>query len=416
MRAFAVVILLLAACETPPLTLKFRITDGDAQQCIGDTGNETTSCADITMECDAVLSIRIVPPNEPEVPYVSVCEPVQSNQRKLCSIAGIPLPQANDPIPEQVLEIQMAVFPRHMVPVVDGRLQCPIVQFGVDGLPVEQVCSSADTTSCPGRPAVGGRAFYHPGDEKTVVKLGCTELELLRGEMCSGLDRTEVVATVNEFEAPASVDLVTANRMFVAIGEPLPVTATSYALDSSRAHSLPRDPTASLPTWYDEIINLELTSTYCIEALEDAPLATRTLTCRQLPVSGKPPTIDANGTRLKPETLATILKAANLTTFPARGLVVGIVLNASFAPVPNAVVTAPCATLSGPERCTIKYLSQDKLSFNTSATSSNGIWISEDAPYGTVFSRSILTPTSAFGGIVDNKVTIVVLQESGLGN
>jgi hypothetical protein len=64
--------------------------------------------------------------------------------------------------------------------------------------------------------------------------------------------------------------------------------------------------------------------------------------------------------------------------------------------------------------CTIRYLSADKQSFTTGETTSNGIWVSEDAPYGTTFSRmGQVVPT--FGGLVDNKVTTVVLQDPAIG-
>lgn len=408
--AFAVASVVLAACETPPLTLKFRLTDGPSQECISaSTGNETTDCSDMTMECDAVLSIRIVPPNEPDVPYVSVCEPVRKQtQRTLCAIAGIPLPQPDKPVPEQTLEVQMAVFPRSVIPEVDGKLQCPIVEFGVNNLPVMLAnCTSADSAmACDQRPAVGGRAFYHPGDEETIIDLGCTEFERLKA--CNTGNRTEVFATVNEFDFPGTVDNLTASRLFVSIGEPVPgSTPGSYVLDSGDTYPLPRDDMAFPPTWADTFDDLRLLSTYCIEVLEDAPLATRTLTCRH-PLS-IPNRIDASGTRLKPDMLATILKAANLTTFPSRGLVVGIVLNSSFSPLAGARVTTSCTD------CTIEYLSADKQSFTNgplASTSSNGIWISQDAPYGTTFSYQ---GTPVFGGVVDNKVTIVVLQEPGVG-
>ncbi len=406
---------MLGGCDTPPLTIKFRLTGGPSQQCISPTtGNETTECSDMTMECNAVLSIRIVPPNEPDVPYVWVCEPVRKTpQHTLCAIAGVPLPQPTKPIPEQTLEVQMAVFPRDVIPEgADGKLQCPIVEYGINNLPVRTAnCTTAEVGGiCPQRPAVGGRAFYHPGDEETIVELGCTEFDQLN--TCNAENRTDVFATVNEFDFPGTVDSLTAGRLFVSIGEPVPSgTPGSYALDSSRTYPLPRDDMAFPPTWADTFEDLHLVSTYCIEVLEDAPMSTRTLTCRSPMMI--PDRIDASGTRLKPETLATILKAANLTTFPSRGIVVGIVLDSSFGPVAGASVTAPCQALMDTDKCTIKYLSEDKMSFTTTATSSNGIWISEDAPYGTIFSH--LGSTSAFGGVVENKVTIVVLQESGVG-
>jgi hypothetical protein len=409
-RTLALAVLLVGACEPPPLTIRYRLTDGEAQKCTGDTGNETTECADITMDCKAVLSIRIVPPDDPEQSYVSICKELPTTgSRKLCSIAGPDLPQPDKPIPERVLEVQLAVFPSEAVPVIDGELVCPIVKFGVDGLPVENVnCASADSPECKAFPAVGGRAFYHPGDSETLIELGCSNLELLRGEKCNGINRTEVIATVNEFEYPGSVDLLTANRLFVSIGEPVPGSMNNHTLDSSQTHLLPRVMT-DFPTWSNEFVDLNLLSTYCIETLEDAPMATRTLTCRNLPLS-YPGKIDAVGTRLKPDMLATILKAANLTAFPSKGLVVGIVLNQQFVPVANTTVTASCAPT-----CTVKYLSADKLSFTTGAgasTSTNGIWISEDAPYTSTFARAGQPATTTFGGLVDNKVTVVVIQEN----
>lgn len=413
-RTLAIALVALAACETPPLTLRFSLTDGESQQCVGDTGNETLSCSDITMECTAVLSIRVVPPSTPELPYVSVCKDLPATgSRKLCSIAGVALPQPDKPIPEQVLEVQVAVFPRSAVTTdSDGTLICPRVHFGVDGLPITAVdCASADDPStCGARPAIGGRTFYYPGDQETVVKLGCTELELLNGEQCTGANRTEVIATVNEFEYPGSVDPATANRLFVSIGEPVPAGPTNYVLDTVNTHQLPRAPTAALPSWTAELVGLELSASYCIEVLEDAPMATRTLTCRSLSLPD-PARLDSSGVRLKPETLTTILKAlySGNATFPPQGLVVGIVLNQFFAPVAGQTVVPSCATASPP--CTVEYLSEDRLSFSSMGTSSNGIWVSTDAPYASTFSWQG-NISQAFGGLVDNKVTIVVLQES----
>jgi hypothetical protein len=411
-RALALGCVVLAACEVPPLTIKFMLTDGESQQCTADNNAPTTSCEDITLACDGVVSIRVVPPNEPEVPYISVCQALPTTgSRKLCSIAGIDLPQPKSPIPEQVLEVQMAVFERSDVGVDEfGNLECPIVQFGVNGLPVMEVepgaCSTTGGTACQGRPAVGGRAFYHPGDSETLIKLGCTELDLVRGEACTGLDRTDVIATVNDFESPG-LDLTTANRLSVGIGEPVPGTPPSYYLDSSLVYQLPRA-VAPLPTWSAQLSELGFDLTYCVDVDEDVPLATRTVTCRPLPIT-YPDKIDAVGTRLKPELLSTILKAANLTAFPSKGLVVGIVVNEFFTPLASTTVLPSCAS------CSVKYLSQDKLSFNMVATSSNGIWISEDAPYGTTFARSSQPVPMVFGGLVDNKVTIVVIQDPGTG-
>jgi hypothetical protein len=403
--------MLLAACETPTLTIRFRLTEGESQQCISENdGNPTTECSDITLQCDSYLSIRIVPPNLPNVPFVFECKPLpMTGQRKLCGIAGVPVPQPMKPIPEQVLEVQMAVFPATAVDFDDsGNPVCPIVQFGVNGLPVMDIDCSAGASSpeCRSRPAIGGRAFYHPGDEETVIDLGCTEVELVSGEQCKGTNHTDVIATVNDFEN-AGVDVATASSLTVSIGEPIPGNMDNYRLELSDTHPLERLPVV-LPTWSGNFIDLGLTATYCIDVRENVPLATNTLTCRKLDAPD-PKNLSALGTRLKPELLATILTAAQLS-FPSKGLVVGIVLNEFYQPVANAKV------ICDPAPCTIKYLSQDKLSFTTGTmTSSNGIWISQDAPYGSIFSRPFPSVVSSLGGLVDNKVTIVVLQEPATG-
>jgi hypothetical protein len=425
-RAIAALALLLVACETPPLTIRFVLTDGESQQCISaNGGNPTTDCSDIDIVCDAVLSIRVVPPNEPEVPYISVCQALpRMGQRNLCSIAGVDLPPPKVPIPEQVLEVQMAVFPDKPGTIgvdSEGNLVCPIVQFGVNGLPVMDVdCSSAGAGTCAARPAVGGRAFYHPGDTETLIKLGCTELELLRGQQCTGLNRTTVIATVNEFEFPASVEKSVANRLSVAVGEPVPGGGGNYVLDVSRTHALTRDETVQFPyTWSQDFTDLGFTKSFCVEVLEDVPLATRTLRCRELPPT-YPDELDGLGARLKPETLATILKAANLTAFPSTGLVVGIVLNASLSPVSGTTIQTTCPADVPMCPATVRYLSEDRLSLTAAGnmndtTHSSGIFVSTDAPYGTYFNRAGQAATSVFGGIVDNKVTLVVIQETSIG-
>jgi len=60
---------------------------------------------------------------------------------------------------------------------------------------------------------------------------------------------------------------------------------------------------------------------------------------------------------------------------------------------------------------TVKYLSANRLSVGGTVTSQGGIFLSQDAPFGTTFTttQAGLTAT-AVGGLIDGKVTIVVLQ------
>lgn len=402
---------LVAACDIPPLTLKFTLTDGDAQQCFSDTGNQTTQCDDITMLCKAVLSVRIVPPAHPEQAYISVCKPLVGARNKLCSIAGVDLPAPAMPITEQVLEVQMAVFQSDQLDRdADGNPICPRIDFASNNLPEFVACSDPDGV-CPARPAVGGRAYYYPGDEETVVKLGCTELELLTAPTCKGTSSIDVTATVNDFDTGALVGSSIADRLSVSIGEPKLNDMNAWALTGT----LPLAPqTLAPPVWYSNLTSFDPVSTYCLEVSEDVAQATRTLTCRQ--VMTKPITrIDITGVRLAQPTLAGILTALGASTFPPEGLVVGVVLNEFNAPVAGATVTpstngVPCTL------CDVKYLSADRSTFTSSSTSSNGIWVSTKSPFLTTFTAQLPqqpNPTATvLGGIVDGKVTVVVLQQS----
>ena len=89
--------------------------------------------------------------------------------------------------------------------------------------------------------------------------------------------------------------------------------------------------------------------------------------------------------------------------FPDQGLVIGIVLDYLGNPVSGLNV----ATTAG----AVRYLSADRHNIILGGTSASGIFISEDAPFGTTFSAtSSLHTVAGFGGLVDGKVTVVVLQ------
>ena len=410
MRRLAVAFALagFAACSNPPFALRFRLTDGDAQQCVGDGGTVTTSCQDVTMLCDAYLSVRIVSPNDPEAPYISVCKPLTGAQHKLCAIAGIDLPQPVVAVPEQTLEVQMAIFPKsaiHPDPVT-GEPVCPRVQFASNGLPmpVLPICDDPDPFACTSVPAVGGRTYYHPGDAETVVDLGCTNLdELTDPEVCTGMRSTTVTASVNDFDDPvSSVDKTVADRLNVSVGEPTPL-ADTYVLTPADSTELARS-TSSSPTWSGEL-STDLLSYACLEVLEDGAQTTTALTCAKRGTESK---IDLAGFYLKKTTLAQILTAVGMTQFPSDGgLVVGMVVDESSNPLAGQPVFC--------EGCTIQYLNVTRTGVVPGMTSASGVFVSTDAPFGTTFTlpQSPGQPAvghEKIGGIVEGKVTIVVLQ------
>jgi len=403
MRA-ALPLVVLAACNYAPFALRFTLTDGDAQRCIGDTGTETTDPANISIPCDGVLSVRIVPPKEEAIPYISLCAPLLAapdgtTTHKLSSIASIDLPQPDKPVPSQLLEVQMAVFAFDDLKnagYLDSRGEpiCPQVTFAANNLAVAAIEPCTDTQCVP-EPAFAGRSFYRPGDPETVVKLGCVAPEVIAS--CKKAIKTTVNAVVNDFETTVSVSSATAGLLTVSIGDPAPDGSGGFAL--SGAYALDRivpDPPSG-PAWRSTISNLTLQNALCLQVLEDISSSTTTVNCTDVPPQGP---VSLVGYRLPRSTLAQIVAAAGQPSFPPQGLVIGIVLNEFFLPVQGAVV--------GVNNGTIKYLSSDRTTVTTTSTSSNGIFISQDAPFGSTFTWG---EQHAIGGLIDDKVTIVVLQQ-----
>ena len=389
------------------MSLRFALTDGDSQACIGDTGVPTTDCSQVTIGCDPVLGIRVLPPNDPTAPYISVCKPLIGAQNKLCSIAGVDLPEPTVPVSEQVLEVQMAIFPRSAVSTdpVTGDLVCPIVQFGANNLPVAVTCSDADATNCPAVPAVGGRAFYYPGDAKTVVKLGCTDPIQVQAMACSGENPIVVSASITDFDNQQPVSGSLAQRLTVSIGEPQPLgDVFVFGIPLSSKAELSLLAGASPAAWQGDI-NLSFSKATCLDVREDAPESTATLTCDEVmqPVGKR---IDMTGVRLSKSKLDMIVAASHPLSFPAHGLVVGIVLDPLNTPLAGVTVVPSSAGT------TVKYLDDMLSGTVTGGTSSKGIFVSDDAVFETRFTaqNSNLDMATGYGGLVEGKVTIVVIR------
>lgn len=392
MTRLAAILLLVAACDTPSPALRLRLTEGATQSC------EAVDCADVPLTCKTWMSIRIVDPADPSAPFLSQCQEVPLNRnRNLCSIATVDLEPKELPVRD--LEIQVALYPESMITTDPITLAdvCPAdAQYdAVHGFPVESA----------GSPAIGGRAYYRPGDETVTVTLGCTNLELVNDPTCVGLATVSVKATVDDFDLAASVTPLEADRLSVTVGEPSP-SAGSYALNPGDVKALERTAVAP-PAWAtaDQLF----TSFACLAVLEDLPGSTTSLTCKEARVTDDE--LDFKGIRLTTTSLDQILIGLSLTQVPAAGMTIGIVLDSHGDPVPNQVVTAPGGT--------IMYLASDRRSVVGAATSGGpkgAVFVSLDAPFGTTFGTSGGMPNemlSALGGRVSNKVTIVVLQFAG---
>jgi hypothetical protein len=396
------VLLALAACgDPPPLTLKYTLTTGPEQRCMNGSV-PAQNCLEVAMPCPAVLSVRILAPSDPTEPFVSVCEPIVGRQ-DLCSIAAIDLPAPATRITSQTLEVQVAVYadadlPHPDDPSVPSCEPATSLVFTGKGLVQDAVPS----------PAIAGAAFYHPGDATTVVALGCVDAAAIQTK-CLGANTLTVHATVSDFDTEVSVPSSLADQLSVLFGEPQAVTignTTQYALSPTDAHELSRSMAGTTPSWlgtFDE----KLVQAECLEVLEDVAQATPSLVCK--PSTSGQQQISMIGTRLAKSTLDQILAVLHDTSFPPEGLTVGVVLDSLSNPVANAMVTTDDPMAQPPF-----YLSANRLALQAGQTSSNGIFMQTDAKFGSTFtakgSVGANVTTSGYGGLVEGKVTIVVLQ------
>ena len=392
--ALLAVVVAAAACNNPPLKLVYQVADGASQSCGG------SSCSDVKMECDAVLSIRVVDPSRPTVPYISVCEPLARNRNHdLCTLASVDLPTDTE-LPKQTLEVQVLVWPRsEVIDPATGEIDCTQTAIRFDatnGFPIDQIPT----------PALGGHAYFHPGDEQTVVTLGCTDLDALNDPVCIGASTVAVTATVDDFDTHVSVSGTVsgipglADRLNVSVGEPrLNPTGTSYVLNPADARGLDLLVPNPTPTWGANV-DLMFQQHICLEVLEDGPQATTAVACDPV----ETPPFDIRGIRLSKATLQQVLTTLGMTTFPDQGMTIGIVLDDLDNPSAGSVVT--------PTSGTIQYLSADRMALVSGTTSASGVFVSVDAPFGTDFTavgplgQTVKKP----GGLIDGKVTVVVLQ------
>lgn len=402
MIRLALVAVLLAACDPPTPFLRLRLDDG-AGLC------PSTDCMEVPMTCKTFISIRVVDPADPTAPYISQCEEVPPDRKKdMCSLSSIELDTTK--LPLQTLEVQIALFPESMIGTdpITGDPLCPVGTSydAATGFPV-----ASDET-----PAVGGRSFYRPGDDKVTVTLGCTDLGAING--CSGAGAVAVSAQVNDFDSRVTFT----GPMTVSVGAPVP-SAEFYILPTMRLQTL--DP-APGQTWAGSVDD-PFMSYACLAVLDDAPQSTTTLVCREAtagdtlvtwpnPSDATPGKRAGAGVRLSKAALDQLLAALSMQSFPEHGVTIGLVLDRNGDAVPNQMVaaTAPVGSTRPPP--TVQYFSIDRSMVGGTRTTGSGVWASTDAEFGTTFSATsgVGLPVTRIGGQIDGRVTIVVLQ-FGLG-
>jgi hypothetical protein len=381
-------VLALGACNTPTPRLQLAFAGPPSQAC------PSTDCAQVEMKCDAVMSIRIIDPASPASPYLSQCVRVAPQHDNMCVIAGVDLDPVKIPVHD--LEVQVALYPVAAIsanPINPDVLQCPakVEYSAATGFPVEQAPA----------PALGGHAFYHPGDTTVTVTLGCTDLAAIN-DSCMASNLITVAATITDFNTRFPVmggSQGLADRLLVSIGEPR-AQGSSFVLDAPDTHPLGRTSDGQPPSWGGEV-DYSFNRYVCLEVFEVAGQSTATLRCQQKPSSTR---LELGGVWLAKAQLDELLLALGATEFPEAGLTVGMVIDDVGRPVAGAVVSATTGTLT--------YPSAAGSGFAGSGTSASGIFLSRDAGFGTVFStgRSGQPMVEGIGGQVAGRVTVVILS------
>lgn len=376
----------IGCSDPPPLTIRYRPASGPTQTCA------TQLCEDVKVTCDAVLSLRIIDPTQPNQPLVSVCERVNS-PKDLCAIERVSLPP-NVLLPARRLAVQVAVFNADDIPSVDEVLTCPDLPF--DG--------NHFAAPSPYKPALAGMAYYSPGDAETVVELGCANLGVVNTPVCSNEGLVRITSSLADFDSGQPVTGVVADRMELRVGEPrsrLIDNQLQFYFAPESTKPLARVPDTIQPSWLSEV-SLYFTDAACVEAHEDTAQATATIACKA--AAPDDAELDLPAVRLSRETLEDVLRAhAPSKPFPAEGLVIGKVVDRAGRPVKD--VTVRVSDLSP-----VFYLSAARDQLVEGATSDNGVFVSFDAGFRSSWSAP--GTTDGYGGRVQNRVTIVILQPS----
>jgi len=398
----ALFLLAVAACETPVPTLQVTFAGPPSQEC------PSTECSDIQMLCPTAMSIRIVDPDDASREYHWQCSELSSNPKAdICPLFSVNLKPSL--LPVKRLEAQVALYPMASLPrdsetgavLVDeaGELACPRnVSFSAIGFPVEQAPT----------PALGGRGYYHPGDSAVTVTLGCTDLSSIN-ESCVLENPVSVSATVEDFNTgiPVGSTSSLASQLRVAVGEPR-AQGASYVLNAVDVHDLNVVVEGQIARW-SRAVDIALSKHVCIEVIDENAQTPTTVRCSQV-VAGKA-LDDLHGVWISRDNVRRLLdavtdQASGFPDLPAQGLTIGVVVDELFNPLPEFTVMSSTGQ--------VRYLNLDG-KFVGSATSDSGLFVSDDAVFGTTFvahGNKLVQTNVGIGGLIDGKLTVVILVAS----
>jgi hypothetical protein len=404
-RTVALAIAAVAAGCGPsgdPLEIRYTYAIGSEQACLAEDGDPVEDCTDIPMSCNSAAMLRIVDADDPTIVYFDHCGiiPNTSPRHDLCPISQA-FPDTGR-LPTDRVAVQIAVYNLDDLEL-DASFNpiCPAnVKFTTSGF-------VAPTTNP--QPALAGMAYTDGFDSGVTVELGCNDSALIDTNECRNENTLDVSATVVDFDNQISVSTTEAQDIEVDVGEPVQMGGSWNFDNSASTFELPLVEDSNPPLWSAVNLDIELLDYGCVQVV-DLVNPTAVLTCRPLTLP-LPRTIDLAGIRVGQDTVDDIIDALGLPGFPTGGLVIGkVVLNGD--PVEGATVLDSTGA-------TIRYLSVDRTTLTTTATSSNGIFVANVAPFETTSGAanhwSAMKPETIqindpVGGQVRSRLMVVIIE------
>ncbi|HLU67728.1 MAG TPA: hypothetical protein VKZ63_15700 [Kofleriaceae bacterium] len=399
-RAWLVALALPAGCSPTPEDLgPFAIhlaldTTSEGSLC------RSARCQDYGMSCGAVLSTRIRDTENGDVLVANSCEEVPPSAT-LCGLSGPPS-QTFFNIPPHRLRIEVAAWRRDVLTPNPGQaLSCP------DG-DLFTLQGTVRPDFAP-QPAFAGAAYFDAGSEDKVaeIRLSCSDPDQLDLGEC-GLTRTTLVRVgVEDIETALDITSRQAQNLTVGVAEPRPMPdgqgGTRVVIDGGDtiALSLVDGP---VPSFANEVEG-PFGETMCAVIVDLTPQSTAAVGCGTFPPGESP--IDLRGVLVAKSTLDQILAAMDRTSFPPDGLVVGRVVDHTGAPLSQVAVT--------PSSGTVEYLSPDRSALIGAETSSSGLFIARDVPFGSTWTaiHSVdgrREEGELRAGLVSGKVTPLIIR------
>lgn len=367
------------------------------------------SCHAIPVSCDLRVRVRIIGASNGQ-PYYSECFTIQSDG-DACQLADMPITPRE--IPNEMVRVQVIAW------TIDELLRsgidlaetdgCPVTtEFHINGLPR---LGDDPTASPPGVPvpALAGESYFAVGESPVAtVTLGCPRWDTLDAASCQA-SALALEATVRDPRTFGSVPRAQAPDMDVRFGAPVEDTPGVYRVDlSPQFFTGGLSPTPSGALLWTGVLDTPPSGTKCLRVGMQG-VAAPTITC--FPIASAASPIRVDGFLVGRLMLRDVLNLQLLSDVPEEGIVFGVVVDAAGQPVEGAMVS----TVEG---ATVVYPDDNLQTVGFTSTSSKGYFLSTDAEYESLWRADapggLMSNGDARGGLVNDHVTVVVIQLNGV--